>query len=439
MTSEKLQSIINEGEGYLVEFKESLKGIDKEVCAFANASGGSLYIGITDSGHIKKTTLTNTIKSQIHSTIHSLDPEPKINITKFNEVIKIAVYESDNKPVKASTGFYLRIGANSQKLTRDEILSFAVKENKLRFDHQLYIDETATNLIEIRQVERFREKAKLNVELDNLKLLENLGLLKRQNNTAYLNHAGILLFVSQCKRIFIQATITVLHMQDPATILEQKIIEGTLFDQVEHAVAFIGDKLVKTPIIERLRREDVWEIPELVVRELVINAVIHRDYFESASDVVIKVFKTHIEISNPGTVSHYLSLDKIYGSSYRRNPLLADIFFHAGYIERAGTGLLRAKEALKTAGLPDLKIFEEGLFFVAVVRRRTKEASLEGLNNRQIELLELSDSFFPFSAEDYAARFGVSPRTARADIKKLIDKKLIKKIHLNKQTKYEKS
>ena len=436
-----LKSILNEGEGYLTEFKESINHIDKEICAFANASGGTLYIGITDSGKVKKTPLTNTLKSQIQSVVRSLDPPPHIQMSPIGGVIKINVSESEHKPVKAPGGFYLRIGSNSQKLTRDEIFSFAIKENKIKFDRQLYIDESATDLLNIRQVEFFRQRAKLDMELDNLQLLENLGCLIRQRQQLYLTFAGVLLFGNSPQKIFPSATITVLHMQDMAKILEQKIIKGTLFEQLEKAFQFIKDNLRKTTIIESLVRQEELEIPEYVIRELLVNTLVHRDYFETASDIVIKIFPDHIEFTNPGILNDKLSIEKIYGKSYRRNALIADIFFHAGYIERAGTGLLRVREALKTKGLPPLQLLQEGMFFIASIPRRTLMTNMtlkSMLNKRQSQLFSLPDQFFPFSSMTYADHFHITDRMARLDLQTLIADGKLTKMRISRQIRYKK-
>src|SRR3989338_2535656 len=133
-----IQEIIQEGEGYLVEFKEALSHIEKDFCAFANASGGTIYIGIADNGTIHPIVLSNRLKSQLYDAARNCDPPVEVSIHSLEKIVVILVAESRNKPVCSRDGFYLRIGANSQKLTRDEILTFAVQETKIIFDRQLY-------------------------------------------------------------------------------------------------------------------------------------------------------------------------------------------------------------------------------------------------------------------------------------------------------------
>ena len=134
MDEEELNFIIKQGEGFKTEFKESLKNIDKELVAFANAEGGKIFLGVSDSGDIKGLSINNRLKSQIQNMARNCDPQVKIYVEKFENLIIITVEEGEDKPYKCSSGFYLRQGANTQKLSRDEIFQFATKVSKLFFD-----------------------------------------------------------------------------------------------------------------------------------------------------------------------------------------------------------------------------------------------------------------------------------------------------------------
>ena len=135
MNQEKLKFILQEGEGQFIEFKESFdKKIAQEIVAFANAEGGKVFIGITDKSEIKGIKTTNKLKSQIQNIVKNCDPSINISIKEFENILIIKIKEGKDKPYKCSTGFYSRQGANSQKMSRDEILDFAIGEGKIRFD-----------------------------------------------------------------------------------------------------------------------------------------------------------------------------------------------------------------------------------------------------------------------------------------------------------------
>ena len=138
---ENTYNILNDlelGEGQFIEFKESLdKNLPKEMVAFANASGGLIYLGVTDRGAIKGIEATNKLKSQIQDMARNCDPPIAILITESNHILSIKIKEGINKPYSCSSGFFMRMGANSQKMNRDEILSLAIKTGKIRFDEQI--------------------------------------------------------------------------------------------------------------------------------------------------------------------------------------------------------------------------------------------------------------------------------------------------------------
>jgi len=134
MERKELEIILTEGEGYRVEFKESIGGLEKELVAFANSSGGKIFLGITDDGKIKGIRITNELKSRIQDIANNCRPMIKILLKEVNNLLIINVREGEDKPYECSSGFYKRIGSNSQKMTRDEIIGFFKSEGKIRFD-----------------------------------------------------------------------------------------------------------------------------------------------------------------------------------------------------------------------------------------------------------------------------------------------------------------
>src|SRR3972149_9139021 len=134
MKKKELQLILEEGEGYKIEFKESVSNIDKELVAFANSSGGRIFLGITDSKKIKGVEITNKLKSQVQDVANNCQPPVKILFDEFENILIINVREGEDKPYKCSSGFYTRVGPNSQKLNRNEIVEFFKSEGKIRFD-----------------------------------------------------------------------------------------------------------------------------------------------------------------------------------------------------------------------------------------------------------------------------------------------------------------
>ncbi len=140
MNSKELEQIIEDGEGYLIEFKEKLSNIDKEMVSFANGSGGRIFIGISDSGEQKGIKITNKLKSQTQDIANNCEPAIKIILKEVQNILIVHVRSGADKPYCCSSGFYTRIGPNAQKMTRNQIIEFFQSEGKIRYDELTNID-----------------------------------------------------------------------------------------------------------------------------------------------------------------------------------------------------------------------------------------------------------------------------------------------------------
>jgi ATP-dependent DNA helicase RecG len=133
MERDQFEQILQEGEGTLIEFKKSYSpSIVKEIVAFANTAGGTIFIGIDDSNNVVGSQLNNEMKSRIQDIANNCKPRISIKIESVfydgKEVILIKVPENRDKPVQCSEGFFYREGANSQKMQREEIFIMPRKQ-----------------------------------------------------------------------------------------------------------------------------------------------------------------------------------------------------------------------------------------------------------------------------------------------------------------------
>src|SRR3989344_7144154 len=137
MDYKELLELVKTGEGYTIEFKEDIgSNLGKEICAFANASGGKIILGVKDDGTIRGYNLTNHDKSQIQDIARNMDPAFHVIIEQVLDLAIIYIPEGKEKPYTANGHFYLRQGTNSQQLKREEIRSLFQKENLIRFDRK---------------------------------------------------------------------------------------------------------------------------------------------------------------------------------------------------------------------------------------------------------------------------------------------------------------
>ncbi|MFA5390099.1 MAG: DUF4062 domain-containing protein [Candidatus Omnitrophota bacterium] len=236
------------------------------------------------------------------------------------------------------------------------------------------IDEAVVeNFLEAARAER---KFPLPPRTSAKKLFTHLNLF----NNGKLTHAAVLLFCRnpQKFRALLCAEVKCMHfhgteVQKP--IPSYQIYRGTLFEQVDEAVDFVLGKLDRTvtPSKTAIASDVSYEIPKMVIREAIVNAVAHRDYTSNAG-VQVMLFSDRLEIWNPGALPEGMTpaaLRKAH-ASVPRNPLISDPLFWARYIERAGTGTIDMIALCKKMKIPEPSFQQRGGQFVLIIRRKKK-------------------------------------------------------------------
>ena len=169
---------------------------------------------------------------------------------------------------------------------------------------------------------------------------------------------------------------------------------GDLVTIIDEAILFLKKHLNLRYEIKEIRRKEILEILEIAIREAVVSAVCHRDYFEKGANVMVEIFDDQVEISNPGSLPHGMTLEDFGKKSITRNPTIASLLHHIHYIEKMGTGINRMREACKEAGIPEPE-FEITGFFTILFRRKTSgnfgiNIGINiGLNETQMKITEL--------------------------------------------------
>jgi len=419
-TKDMLKIVCAEGEGQKIEFKAKISGLANELVAFANASGGSVFIGIADDGKIVGVEDSNRLRSQIQDIANGCDPRISIRIISHGTVLEVVVPEGIDKPYRCNDGFFLRIGPNSQQLTRDEILRFAIRSDKVRFDEQFEPHVDAEKLIDHSRIGVFLKKCGLPNKTRVDDLLTNLGLAHKQHNRLLLTRAAILFFNHAPQNLFPEAFVTCAVYEDAtrAKVLDRLDSKGPLEEQYEASVAFIRRNLRVGYKIEKAGpREEVVEIPEPVFREALLNALTHRDYFADTTHIYVHLHPDHIEITNPGGLPHGLTLDELGTRTVPRNRLIADMFYRMGYVERLGSGIYRMRVAMINAQLP-VPVFLPTANAFRVKLLISYVAA--GLSPDEAKLCQWLASYSPATIKDLMKTFHIPKTTAHRRIAKLV-------------------
>lgn len=306
MTVHELETIRQSGEGYMIEFKRNVNSdLAKELVAFANAAGGRVIIGIEDDGSIVGSPINNELSARVQMMARDCDPAISIELEPFHNVLIVHVLEGKDKPYRCTNGFYIRSGACSVKLSTQEIIDFIKTEGRVRFENLQVPAVEYESGMDVTAIKRFIKLSGISEVIGVEEMLTNLGVLHFEGTKRILNNAGVLLFAKDPTYILPHSAIScVLFKGDRKVhIIDRKILEFDLLSNIDQAMAFLERHLNLSYQINEIRRKEILEIPIEVLREGVINAVAHRDYFEQGAHVVVEIYDNRVEISNPGGLS----------------------------------------------------------------------------------------------------------------------------------------
>ncbi len=179
MNIKELHNLIALGEGFTVEFKRSgTSNVGRELCAFANATGGVILIGVTDSGEIVGVDDHNKLKSVVQSIARSIEPPLAIDVVGTEKVLVVSVPKQNSKPYSFAGKFYLREGASSQQLERDEIRNLFFQEGLIHFDEMSCDRFVLNTCLTDNSFRYFAKRAKIPSDLVPVQALENLHLVR---------------------------------------------------------------------------------------------------------------------------------------------------------------------------------------------------------------------------------------------------------------------
>ena len=192
------------------------------------------------------------------------------------------------------------------------------------------------------------------------------------------NNTGALFFSKNLDDIYHHTTVTcaLYAGTEKADVLDRRDFNEDILTSVDRGMIFMKQYIpVRYEMTGMPQRREIPEIPYDALREALINAVAHRDYFEKGANVMVEIFDDRIEISNPGGLVKGMSPKDLGKKSVLRNPNIASLLHRVGYIEKMGTGVTKMRKLMREAGLlPPL--FESGYFFTVTFRRPGKKKAV---------------------------------------------------------------
>ncbi len=392
MTDEQLRTLIADHEADRVEFTVSTKNTDKfaaAVCVFANdlpnhGQPGHLVIGVDDSGQFAGLAVTDELLRNLGGLRDdgNIQPLPSLTVEKVitsdGEVAIVTVQPSPLPPVRYKGRICVRIGPRRGYATEQDerILIERRVAHAKTFDAQPCLGSSLGDLHRSLFLIDYLQQAVAPevIEENNRPLEQQLaGLRFFELKTATPTHAGILLFGLDVRHWLAGAYVQFLRvagdsLAEPVT--DDHVLSGDLLTNLRELTALLDAQTTRYPVHESgLREVEVETYPRVAVRELVMNAIMHRDY-ASTAPVRITWFDDRIEIQSPGGLYGEASPENFPRQTSYRNPVVAEALKALGYVNRYGRGVVRAQQTLQRNGNPPAEFqFDHG-YVLATLRKR---------------------------------------------------------------------
>ncbi len=428
ITSEDIKLLVASGEGYNAEFKLSVpskvRELSEEICAFANAAGGVLLVGVSDQNQIVGVNIDNAKRSAIQNSIGEISPAVhcslQVVLVDGKSVAVIEVPSGTNKPYVLSGAIFVRIGPNTQKLTTaEQMRDFFQTSGKIYFEEMPCSGFIPDSMVDFDLLALFKAEAKMGGNVSDNQLFSNLKLYS--NDKTFKN--GAALFFGKEPEVFMEKAVlrcVAFDGTDKRYIADDKLFGGNLYQQFRQAMQWLKGKLNVRYDIEGQGagpRKEIWEIPETVFREAIINSLSHRDYYDKGAITHVEVFNNRVEISNPGGLVSAITEEEFGKRSHSRNPLIFGLFARMHLVEQVGSGIGRIRELMGAADLPEPVFQKEGIFTLMLMRpEKSLENTTEKTSEKIFKLLEADNSI---SAKVMSEILGYSIVTIKRGLRKL--------------------
>jgi ATP-dependent DNA helicase RecG len=406
----------------------------KWVCAFANTKGGKIFIGKDDNGNIVGLSEFAKLMEDIPNKIqHHIGITSNISLLEENDkkYIEIEIYPYD-VAISYHGKYYYRTGSITKELTGSSLNEFLLKKSGRTWDDVIEPRASLDDL-DLKAIEAFKKSVSNSKRLPSAKsendlthLLNNLRLMEKGK----LKNSAVLLFAKDPRRFFPNAFLKIGKFGTSDSDLQsQEVIESNAFQLVDLALDILDKKFLKRIIsYEGITRIEKPEYPFEALREILLNAVAHKNYM--GAHIQVRVYDDKLIVWNEGSLPEDLKIEdlKKKHDSRPKNPLLADIFFKAGFIESWGRGITKVFEECKKHGLPEPEIeLSSGGISVTMLKNNLNEKSFKslGLNDRQIKTIEYLKEHKRINNSEYQNLNDCSRATASRDLAELAKKELI--------------
>lgn len=450
----------------MVEFKDARGGFPKiptrkSLSAFGNTHGGVIVFGVEEKKDKTLEVTGNIDVAQLQENMTNLSANDMSEVLRLDyhiitlsskKILAVYVPECKNrtkpyyfKELGMPRGAYIRDGNTDRQITKEEMTSYVRNAQVDDFDRNC-ADEISKDDLSLEKIEKFlqdsaaKTKREFKPVVVDDAVLKNIGIIRDCNEKLRPTVAGYLIFARndpQNKIQFERYIIRCVRYKGSGVhtdILDKADIMGTLDEQIDDMHSFILKNIKKSAEIVGTKRVEKYEYPEEAIREIVANAVIHRDYRITETYTQINIFEDRIEVFNPGNLPPGVTVENIKDAQVSRNKIIAARLNEMDYLEEYGRGINIVFTKMSEWGLlPPVFKNTSNSFKVILPGRK-----LSQLNKRQIIIWQYLIDKRRITRKDVETFIPNVPQaTLRSDLVRMRDIGLLRQMGQSSSTYYE--
>lgn len=421
--------------------------------SMANTAGGMVLLGIAPrSGEIHgindpEGALDNVFQAALMTDPTLILPVPQLHRVGREEVLVITIPGGLPNVYNLEGRYLWREGRQDNPIPPRRLRQILLERGAVQFESQLPSDARLDDLDPV-QIEAYIDRLNIPGSESQNEILLRRGCLRREEEKLRPTYAALLLFGHYPQRWLPTASILAARFSGVAfgdQFVKQEI-GGSLPEQLRRAEIFIHDNFRRVVRMVGLSHQEVLEYPFEAVRELLVNAVAHRDYNQQGDTIHLNLYADRLEVSSPGGLPGPVTLENLLKARFSRNPVIVQVLSDLGFVERLGYGLDRVVTLMQQNGLKKPRFEETAGSFRVTLFRETSPEGVEvdlshyrdlDLNPRQERALSYLVQHKRITNREYQELSpDVHPETLRRDLVDLVSKGILLKIGDKKATYY---
>lgn len=433
------------------------------IIALANADGGVLAIGIEDNGTITGIDdYAKNVNELLRAPFDFCQPSVRVETEtidckdcngKNNHIILMKIPQSTEMHANNRDEVYYRVGDKSKKLTFDERLQLMYAKGARYFEDEPVADSSMDDL-DMSFVSEYCEKIGYKKPAEEY-IRKNKKFYITHNGKEELSVAAVLLFAKNPQLFFPRARVRFIRYEGTEAkvgtemnVIKDVTFDGRILEMVAKSIDFVKSQIKERKYLGSDGKfVTVEEYPEFVWKELIVNAITHRDYSIKGTDIQIKMFDDRLCVESPGTLPSIVRINNMREIHFSRNPKIAEFLHEYNYVQEFGEGVDRIYREMSDAGLPNPEYTLNSFLLTATIRNNavckqenapTNAPTFAPTNAPTDSLSELQGKIMNAIADNPYVSYTklvellkVNRSTVMRNIKQLKDRNLIERIGTN--------